>query len=111
MAQYVKGDVLWVDFPFSDLTDSKERPAFVVNPCGGEDYLLCQITSQPYGDDNTISITPADFHWGRLPIDLRYIRPKVLFTANQDLILGRKGRLKSSVSASVIQAIVAFVSG
>ena len=50
MAKFVKGDVLVVPFPFSDLTQAKRRPAFVLAGPFGDDLILCQITSQVVKD-------------------------------------------------------------
>ena len=44
------GVVVLVRFPFSDLSSSKLRPAVVLAHAGGEDWVLCQVTSNPYGD-------------------------------------------------------------
>jgi hypothetical protein len=44
MAKFVVGDVVIVPFPFSDLTQTKRRPALVVAGLSGEDLILCQIT-------------------------------------------------------------------
>lgn len=46
MAKLVKGDVVVIPFPFSDLTQTKKRPALVLAEAGGSDLVLCQITSQ-----------------------------------------------------------------
>ncbi len=47
MAEFVKGDVVVVPFPFSDLTQAKRRPALVIATLAGDDLILCQITSRP----------------------------------------------------------------
>lgn len=46
MARFVKGDVVVVPFPFSDLTSAKRRPALILAELEGDDRILCQITSQ-----------------------------------------------------------------
>ena len=46
MAKFVKGDIVVVPFPFSDLTNSKRRPALVITELTGDDVILCQITSK-----------------------------------------------------------------
>lgn len=50
----MKGDVVVVPFPFSDLTQAKRRPALVVAVLEGDDLLLCQITSQRVTDSYAI---------------------------------------------------------
>ena len=47
MARFMKGDVVVVPFPFSDLTQAKRRPALVISALEGDDLILCQITT-PY---------------------------------------------------------------
>ena len=57
MARFIKGDIVVIPFPFSDLSGSKRRPAFVINTLPGNDILLCQITSKTNKDRYSISIT------------------------------------------------------
>jgi len=45
MARFVKGDVVVIPFPFSDLSQAKRRPALVLAELEGNDRILCQITS------------------------------------------------------------------
>jgi mRNA interferase MazF len=45
VAKFIKGDVVVIPFPFSDLTQSKRRPALVIAELEGDDLILCQITS------------------------------------------------------------------
>ncbi|GBE05328.1 pemK-like protein [bacterium BMS3Abin10] len=66
MAKFVKGDVVVVPFPFSDLTQAKRRPALVISKLEGDDLILCQITSQFIKDDYAISLTDKDFAKGSL---------------------------------------------
>lgn len=60
MAGFVKGDVVVVPFPFSDLTQAKRRPALVLAALTGDDLILCQITSQRVGDQYAIPIDDSD---------------------------------------------------
>jgi len=41
------GDIVLVRFPYSNLTDSKRRPALVVAEAGDGDFVFARITSQP----------------------------------------------------------------
>ncbi|MDO9036700.1 MAG: hypothetical protein Q7U51_16080 [Methanoregula sp.] len=46
MGGLVKGDVVVVLFPFSDLSSVKKRPALVLATPDGDDVILSQITSR-----------------------------------------------------------------
>ena len=60
MARFVKGDVVVVPFPFSDLTRAKRLPALVIAELEGDDLILCQITSQWVRDRYAVSIEEND---------------------------------------------------
>lgn len=45
------GKVILVPFPSSDLSQSKLRPAVVLADAGRGDWVLCQVTSNPYGSE------------------------------------------------------------
>ena len=81
MAEFVKGDVVVVPFPFSDLSASKRRPALIVATLTGDDVILCQITSKNVSDTYAVPLTSADFVSGTLHQDSN-IRPNRLFTAD-----------------------------
>lgn len=86
MARFVKGDVVVIPFPFSDLSQSKRRPALVLAPLEGEDVILCQITSKSIRDNYAISLDDADFESGGLK-QASNLRPNRLFTADTHIIL------------------------
>ena len=54
------GSVVLVPFPFSDLSQSKRRPAVVLAPAERGDWILCQITSKPYAAVRAVPLTDAD---------------------------------------------------
>ena len=64
MARFVKGDVVVLPFPFSDLTNTKPRPALVVANQIQNDVILCQITSQNFRNSYSIAIDESDFNSG-----------------------------------------------
>ncbi len=105
MAAFVKGDVVIVPFPFSDLSQAKRRPALVVANLTGDDLILCQITSQARADSYAVAITNADFSNGGLNQDSN-IRPNRLFTADQGIILYKAGQLKAEKLKEVIDKII-----
>ena len=101
----MKGDVVVVPFPFSDLTHSKRRPALVVAELEGDDLILCQITSQRIRDGYAVSIEGRDFEDGTLR-QKSNVRSNRIFTADRHIILYRVGSLNSSRIDEVIDRIV-----
>lgn len=97
------GAVVLVRFPFSDLSQTKLRPAVVLADAGRGDYVLCQVTSKPYGDTSAIELHDGAFASGSLRI-LSYARPAKLFTANQNLIASQVGSLKAKALRLITQA-------
>ena len=45
MAKFIKGAIVVVPFPFSDLSQAKKRPVLVITDLNNNDLILCQITS------------------------------------------------------------------
>jgi len=95
MERFVKGDVVVLPFPFSDLSTSKKRPTLIVAKLKGDDLILCQITSQKRNDADAISLSIEDFKREGLSID-SWIRPTRLFTANSTIIKYKIGSIKES---------------
>lgn len=104
MGRFVKGDVVVTPFPFSDLSESKRRPALVAAALKGDDVILCQITSRAIGDDYAISIEDKDFATGGLKKPSN-VRPNRLFTADSRLILYRAGTLSHEKMQDVMRII------
>ncbi len=102
------GAVVLIRFPFSDLSQTKLRPAAVLANTGRTDWLLCQFTSGPYGDSQAISITDTDFRTGALRLP-SYARPGRLFTASENLIVGHVGQLTMDALARLIDAVVTIL--
>jgi mRNA interferase MazF len=66
--------IVLVRFPFSDLSQTKLRPAVVLADAGHGDWILCQVTSKPYGDARAIKLEDANFASGSLRVT-SYARP------------------------------------
>jgi mRNA interferase MazF len=97
--------IILIPFPFSDLSQSKLRPAFVLANSGKEDWILCQITSKFYADLQAIKLTDNDFANGSLKL-VSYARSGKLFTANSSLIVSKIGELKQEKFQKIINAVV-----
>lgn len=93
MEGLVKGDVVILLFPFSDLSSSRKRPAVVVAKLSGDDLILAQITSSVVrSDEYAVVLEAPDFKQGQLPIS-SLIKPNKLFTADKSIIFSKVGSL------------------
>lgn len=108
MARFVKGDVVVVPFPFSDLSQSKRRPALVMATLQGDDVILCQITSQQVRDDYAVALTEADFLTGSLR-QASNLRPNRVFTADQGILLYKVGIICPEKMAQVINQLITIL--
>lgn len=109
MEKFVKGDVVVLPFPFSDLSASKKRPAVVVATLIGDDVICCQITSEARFDDYAIILNNPDFKEGNLQ-QISMIRPNRLFTADRSIISYKAGTLNvkkvKEVESSLLKIIL-----
>ena len=111
MGRFVKGDVVVLPFPYTDLSNSKKRPACVIAEAGyHNDLILCMITSQAVVDASAVAISKQDFVDGGLPLDSN-VRPNRLFTANQTIVLNTVGHLSDEVVEKVVGEIMRIVTG
>jgi mRNA interferase MazF len=110
--KYKRGDIVIVNFPFSDLSKAKKRPALIisnhlVNRTG--DYLLVQISSKIRADDLSQVIEDSDFQNNKqLPLQ-SCIRIHKIFTLNEDIILAKYSSLKEDFLENVINKIVTLI--
>src|SRR2546423_1486097 len=93
MERFVRGDIVVVNFPFTDLRETKRRPAFVLKVLD-QDLILCQITSRLKHDNFSIPLNSEDFKQGTLTKE-SFIRPNRIFTLHGDLIVKKVGSLKN----------------
>jgi len=110
VARFIRGDVVVVPFPFSDLTQSKRRPALVISSLEGDDVILCQITSKTVRDVYSLTLDDNDFETGGLKQSSN-IRPNRIFTADSHIILYRIGNLKSEKFLKVTDKMVEIIRG
>ena len=66
MERFVRGDVVVLPFPYTDLSKTKKRPSLVVANLIGDNIILCQITGQPRPDQDLVNLKKDDFQTGSL---------------------------------------------
>ena len=109
MGKFIKGDVVVIPFPFTDLSGNKKRPALVVADLPGDDIIVCQITSKTASDNLSLPLETLDFNSGSLPVN-GFIRPNKIFTADKNIIIDIAGHLSKTKMSDVINAIIKIIS-
>jgi mRNA interferase MazF len=107
MSASLIGLVVVINFPFSDLSGSKRRPALVVADWNSDDVILCQITSVNNNDSLAILLSNTDFSTGSL-LRNSYVRPNKLFTAGKRTVLQQVGLIKGDKFQEILIAIRAL---
>jgi mRNA interferase MazF len=77
---------------------------------GRGDWILCQVTSSPYGDPRAVHLPPSSFASGSLRAD-SYARPGKLFTASRDLMVTEVATLKPEARRHLVESVVAILHG
>lgn len=107
MGALAAGSVVLVPFPFSDLSQSKLRPAVVLADAGRGDWILCQVTSNAYADPRALELRESDFKSGGLQ-RASYARPAKLFTAHQGLVVSQVGELRAESLKSLMDRVISI---
>lgn len=93
---YDQGDILLVPFPFTDLSNTKQRPVLVLSKKGynqkNDDIVTCGITSNLSEKNFVVMITSEDLISGSLP-KTSNIRVDKLFTLEKSIVKRRLGRV------------------
>ncbi|MBE9045613.1 type II toxin-antitoxin system PemK/MazF family toxin [Pleurocapsales cyanobacterium LEGE 10410] len=105
-----KGDIVLVRFPFSDLSQTKLRPALVLAVSKTIDEItLCFISSQNTKsltyDEFVISISDSEFAQTGLKTDSK-VRVTRIITLERKLILRRIGKLGKKQMQTLNETLV-----
>lgn len=91
MPSYSKNEIILVQYPFSDLSGSKVRPAVVVNaPHVSQDIFLVPLTSK------TTSLLKSEFiltGWAAAGLNVETAVKRGVYTVKQSLVIARIGKL------------------
>lgn len=109
MDAFTSGKVILIPFPFSDLSQSKVRPALILAVTKRDEYILCQITSKAYSDSQAIEIVNEDFKSGGLR-KVSYARTSKLFTGSGELFLSQAGDLRDAKFNLILDQVVKMFS-
>ena len=108
MEGFVKGDVVVLEFPFSDLKSYKRRPSLIIKVPQGEDVIICQITAESQKKDVEVPISNNDFIKGSLKRD-SYVRIDKITTIKRTRIKYKIGSLKQNKFNEIISKVCDFL--
>src|SRR3989344_7643743 len=108
MEGFVRGDVIIIEFPYSNLKDVKRRPVLILKVPKGDDVIVAQITGESYEDGVEITLNKEDFKQGSLKRE-SYIRIDKIASIEKYLIKYKAGSLKQEKFSKVIDKICSFL--
>jgi len=92
---FKKFDIVLVDFPFTDLSITKKRPALVIKHLEGNNTILCQITTKKRIIQKYEIYLPKEKCKG----DIRFnsnVYLDMIFTLHKNLIYRKIGEISDS---------------
>ncbi len=105
-------ELVWVRFPFSNLTDSKVRPAVVVSNTiynrAHLDIIVCALTSNLEKQDYSIPISNENLSSGTLPIKSR-IRADNILLIEKTLVVRPFARLDTQTFDALASEIAKLI--
>ncbi len=103
MPSYSKNEIILVRYPFSDLSNSKVRPAIVVStPHQSQDILIAPLTSK------TLSLLEGEFilsQWLASGLNVPTAVKRGLYTVHQSLVIKAIGKLADSDAQQLEQSL------
>lgn len=99
-----KGDIVYISFPFTDLSGVKVRPALVIEALD-QDVIVIFITSRIHQfDKNTDLIVHPDSS-NRLKV-VSVFKPTKILTLSKKLVLAKTGVLDKSILELIHHKII-----
>ena len=108
MEGFVKGDVIVLEFPFSDLSAYKRRPALIIKVPKGEDIIICQITAKSQEESVEILLKNEDFNKGKLKRE-SFVRIDKIATIKKSRIKYKIGSLKENRFNFILERVCDFL--
>jgi mRNA interferase MazF len=110
--RYKRGDIVLVQFPFTDLSSAKRRLALVISPDAFndqmEDVVVAAITSQ-LTNEHAVTIDQSDCVEGMLP-KLSVVKMAKVFTIHSTLVIKKLCALREEKLAGILGEVRRFFS-
>ncbi len=106
-------DIVWVSFPYSDLSGKKIRPSLIVSNnsynSGGNDIIICALTSNLGHPEHKIAISQDDLISGTLAVPSAVKADKIM-QASKKLVLKKFAELGPEKFSETIRKINIVIS-
>ena len=109
---YKRGDIVWVNFPLSDASSGKVRPARIISNDTIKttgDYLLMQITTRLRNDSLSLVISQTDYNEDLL-LKQSELRLHKIFILHESLIASKITSVHDLFMAAVINKLLLHLS-
>lgn len=103
-----RGDVVLVNFPFTDLSGQKLRPALIVGRPSGDDLILAFMTSHLTGTEPRAEhlLTPADPDFASTGLKgPALVRLNKIATVHRQLVRRRLGRIGPQTQVAIARGL------
>lgn len=102
----IKGDIVLIPFPFTDLTGVKNRPALILVETDSDITVSFITTQVKWEDEFDVRLEPSKEN-GLKKTSL--IRLSKLSTIDKDLVIGRLGRLTDQEILTVNKNLITLL--
>ncbi|MDO8459579.1 MAG: type II toxin-antitoxin system PemK/MazF family toxin [Nanoarchaeota archaeon] len=108
MEGFVRGNIVVIEFPYSNLKDSRRRPVLILKTPKGEDVIVLQITSSSNEKPVEILIKKEDFRQGGLKRD-SHIRIDKIASIDKSLIKYKIGSLNKEKFDKIVNEVCNYL--
>lgn len=102
--RFEQGEIVFVPFPFTNLTSSKKRPVLILSKTDynikSSDFVCCGITSNIRSVDHSVLIQGKDLSTGFLPKPSR-IKINTIFTLEKSVVIRSFGKVRENIMKKV----------
>lgn len=94
--RYQQGDIIFVPYPFTDLSQTKKHPAIIIsnNDMQGENYIVAKITSNLKRNSFSFALNDSEIK-GKLLFKSE-VRTDEVFTVYESIVIRRFCTLKQN---------------
>ena len=98
---YQKYDIILVNFPYTDLTEVKKRPALVIAELEGQNIVVCQITTKKHSLKKYEVFLSRQQCEGDIRFD-SFVYIDLIATLHKNQVFRKIGRIKDSSVKKIV---------